>query len=320
VINPFDTPALLEELNHILDRRLSGEIPSQQAILLVIDEMARLAKMECFDTLVTFLERCTEETRKANITFIGGSHKWTARHFKGRADIRACMNSMLIHKTKPSQADLLLEDAQDKHLVKHIQHPGEAILVTDYDVPNLVSIPFCGPQDMQAVATMLNQNTAKATPSTGSSSPEPEHVPGAAQENQQEQKRVETTQQRPQSFEAAKEALPHYSSEVIPFDCRRKSSLTLLQGRLDPKQITHEMLQEQLQLRKEEDDSLTQAEIARRVGVSQSYLSRLLHGKIPLKDTYRQKLYDILFEQHHTSNQKHPTSSRALWGKKKIAL
>ena len=131
IINPFDILALLEDLNRTLDRRLAGEDSNDPGILLVIDELARLAKMDCFDVLVAFLERCTEETRKANITFIGGSHKWTARHFKGRADIRGCMNSMLIHKTKPSQADLLLEDTHDKHLVKHLQRPGDAILVTD---------------------------------------------------------------------------------------------------------------------------------------------------------------------------------------------
>ena len=61
----------------------------------VIDELARIAKLDIFDEILGFIERCTEETRKANITFFGGSPKWTARHFKGRADIRGCMNSML---------------------------------------------------------------------------------------------------------------------------------------------------------------------------------------------------------------------------------
>ncbi len=39
----------------------------------MIDELARLAKMECFEELLNLLERCTEETRKANITFFGSS-------------------------------------------------------------------------------------------------------------------------------------------------------------------------------------------------------------------------------------------------------
>ena len=161
VVNPFDTPRLLKTLHACLDRRLNGQEACTPGILLVIDELARLAKMECFNLLLAFLERCTEETRKANITFIGGSHKWTARHFNGRADIRRCMNSMLIHKTKPSQANLLIEDSAGKNLVKHIRKPGDAILATDYDEPQLISVPLCTREDMKNVAKLLN--TSKKT-------------------------------------------------------------------------------------------------------------------------------------------------------------
>lgn len=158
VINPFDTPQLIAMLNTTLDRRLRGDESSNPAILLVIDELARLADLECFDTLIKFLERCTGETRKANITFVGGSTKWTARHFKGRADIRACMNSALVHKTKPSQAELLLEDSQEKKLVKQLQQPGDAILVTDFADTRLVRMPFCTRTDMETVARMVGNS------------------------------------------------------------------------------------------------------------------------------------------------------------------
>ena len=70
---------------------------------------------------------------------------------------------MLIHKTKPSQADLLLEDTHDKHLVKQLYQPGDAILVTDYTTPALVSIPLCTRKDMQTVATMLKTTEEKVT-------------------------------------------------------------------------------------------------------------------------------------------------------------
>lgn len=155
VINPFDTPRLIEELNTRLDRRLAGAERSEQGILLVIDELARLAKMECFDKLLIFLERCTEETRKANITFIGCSTKWTARHFKGRADIRGCMNSALVHRCKVSQAELLIEDSQEKKLVKHLERPGEAILMTDFAGARKVQMPYCTRQDMENVARLI---------------------------------------------------------------------------------------------------------------------------------------------------------------------
>jgi len=267
VINPFDTPALLDELNRTLDRRLAGEEASEPGILLVIDELARLAKMDCFDVLIAFLERCTEETRKANITFIGGSHKWTARHFKGRADIRGCMNSMLIHKTKPSQADLLLEDAHDKHLVKHFQRPGDAILVTDYDSPTVVSMPLCTRKDMETVTRMMSDSGERTTPLPESS------IPATAV---------------PESHES--------SSEVISFERHRKASQMTRQAVIDPMQLTVEMIQEQLQQKKAQNAHLTQAEVARRAGMSQSYLSRILNAQCPLNDKHKQKLYEILFD------------------------
>ncbi len=157
VMNPFELPKLVRRLDGTLDRRLAGTESSEQPILFVIDELARLAKLEIFDEILTFIERCTEETRKANITFFGGSPKWTARHFKGRADIRGCMNSMLIHKTKPSQAEMLLEDTQDRKLVKCLKKPGDAILVTDFGDPHIVSMPLTERADMQGVANKIGQ-------------------------------------------------------------------------------------------------------------------------------------------------------------------
>lgn len=162
VVNPFYIPQLIRDLNAVLDRRLKGQESSEQGILLVIDELARLARLEVFETLIHFIERCTEEARKANMTFFGCSQTWTARHFKGRANIRGCMNSMLVHKTKPSQADLLLEDSQDKKLVKQLEKPGDAILVTDYEKPCLVSMPLCTRQDMECVARKLGEQRETA--------------------------------------------------------------------------------------------------------------------------------------------------------------
>lgn len=320
IINPFDTPALLEDLNRTLDRRLAGEEANEPGILLVIDELARLAKMDCFDVLVAFLERCTEETRKANITFIGGSHKWTARHFKGRADIRGCMNSMLIHKTKPSQADLLLEDAHDKNLVKHIQRPGEAILVTDYAPPVLVSMPFCTRKDMETAAGIVNpgiQNspevqsslytfTERTASTTKSKTSEICSTGGGRDPHELSLNKPDRPQpgddgsdlSTPSSeFSTSTTAIGGNwtSSEVIPLERHRKDSTAIRQPVFDPKQLTREIIRAQLQRRKAQDASLTQAAVAKQAGMSQSYLSRLLNDQCPLSDKHKQKLYEVLF-------------------------
>ncbi len=298
VINPFDTPALINMLNRILDRRLAGQEANAPGIMLVIDELARLAKMEYFDVLVSFLERCTEETRKANITFIGASHKWTARHFKGRADIRGCMNSMLIHKTKPSQAHLLLEDAQDKHLVKQLQHPGEAILVTDYTSPVVVSLPLCTREDMETVAEIVGISAA-------ASAVKKLH-PNATAEQLQREAADQSAVIRPGEHDGMPSKIASPSTpaseqrgifrEVISLAQRRKTPGTAYQKKFDPARISVEDLKEQVRRRKQQNPGLTQAEIARRAGMSPSVLSKLLNGQRPLKDEHRQKLYKALFD------------------------
>lgn len=302
VINPFDTPHLIYQLNRTLDRRLAGEEPSESGILLVIDEMARLAKMECFDTLITFLERCTEETRKANITFIGGSHKWTARHFKGRADIRGCMNSMLIHKTKPSQADLLLEDSHDKNLVKQLRRPGDAILVTDFDHAMVVALPFCRREDMETVAEIVRQTypTTAApvfSPIAETKTQHPDNTASAhiKEDTSDEQSEPFATLTIPTPEPAAKSEKRRALKDVIPFDLHRKRQQVARQIGVEPKQLTVEMIHEQIQQRKARGENLTQAELARQLGISPGLLSKILKNQRPLTAKYRLKFFDVFF-------------------------
>lgn len=312
VINPFDTPALIQNLSNILDRRLMGKEPSTPGILLVIDELARLAKIECFDELVIFLERCTEETRKANMTFIGGSHKWTARHFKGRADIRGCMNSMLIHKTKPSQADLLLEDSHDKNLVKQIQHPGEAILVTDFDTPILVSMPLCTRDDMNTVVDIVNSTYTEIPPFSLrfdlEKSEQPEGTIRSAYRNSASSKNVfrRSPQDQAQSQVATPETTSpecassssssqFHSKDVIPFDLHRRKQKIGRKTTYDVSNLTLDHIQQQFQKRKQQDAHFTQTELARQTGLSPGYLSKLLHGQSPLTSKNKIKFYKALF-------------------------
>ena len=285
IINPFHTPALLQNLHRILDRRLAGAEPGKPPILLVIDELARLAKMEYFEELLSFLERCTEETRKANITFFGSSPKWTARYFRGRADIRGCMNSMLIHKTKPSQANLLLEDAHDKQLVKHLQRPGEAILATDYAPPMLVSIPFCTRSDMQTVAALVNAQHAKS-----------EHHSAYEREHQQ-----------PDSYGSLAELDQSMAiglkQDALPCEKTRTQAKYTRPKVVRPGQLSLEVLQEQLSLLKQHYPNLTQAEIAREAGMSPSLLSKILNGQRPLKEAYQWRLSEVL--RQYQKQEKH---------------
>lgn len=157
-INPFYVKNALQELNQRIDRRLSGQESCSPPIVVAFDELSRVAKsaQELLSMIITFIERCTEETRKAQVAFFGISPKWTARHFGGRADIRGCLNSVLVHQMKASQAKLLLEDPEEKQLLKQIKRPGEGILVTDYSEPVKITIPFCANTDFVYLAECLS--------------------------------------------------------------------------------------------------------------------------------------------------------------------
>jgi len=155
LLSPFDTPTVIEKLDSLLNDRLSGKLSSSPPVVLVIDELPRLSRFPVFDQLVQFLVRCVTETRKAGITFIGGSHIWTGKYFNGKAEIRQCLNSMLILPIKPHQAELLLEDSQEKKMVKALNEPGKGVLSLNMHEPEFVKMPKCTIEDMREIASRL---------------------------------------------------------------------------------------------------------------------------------------------------------------------
>jgi hypothetical protein len=230
------------------------------------------------------------------------------------------MNALLIHKTKPSQAELLLEDAHDKNLVKHLQRPGDAVLATDYDAPVVVSMPLCTRRDVETVADLLRTRKDSAFQEKLSSVEEP--VASSELEEERLEKGIDCPSAASSGRSDSSLIQPSYSSdrpEIIPLARHRKPSQLFAQGKWDPTQISFEMLQDQLQYCKSQDPTLTQAEIARRVGVSQGYLSRILNGQSPLNDKLKQKLYAVLFESEAATKTSRSRSSFHFWKQRKIS-
>jgi hypothetical protein len=302
-VNPFDTPALLTRLNQTLDRRLNGDELCTPGILLVIDELERLTKMACFDELLKFLERCTEETRKANMTFIGCAHKWTARHFGGRADIRACMNTLLIHKTRPSQADLLLEDAHDKNLVKQLQRPGEAILVTDYSPAAIITIPFCTPQDMIAAVALIETQKGRRQERQNNTNVDQEESSGGMTCS----KNVSSNEKFSRKPSPKTDAIASQHLTTTAFFAQNKTPPPAGKGQMillgqhqhlrRPEDLTTATLRSQILYRKQQDPAITQAAIARQSGIPPARLSRILTGRTTLTAEDQIQLYRVLFPE-----------------------
>jgi hypothetical protein len=206
------------------------------------------------------------------------------------------MNSMLIHKTKPSQADLLLEDSQDKNLVKQIQRAGEAILVTDFDNPRIVSMPFCTREDMRLVADIIQKAHTQDSSQeffsfdSGLDSPlSPQDMPRKSSKKANPSANRITTQKTTTSSQISP------SEQVIPFDLHRKKRRFFRKSSVDPKKLTLEQIQAQWRKLKQQHPNFTQAELARRSDLSPSHLSKILRGQRPLTPKNKRKLYEALF-------------------------
>lgn len=164
LINPVDMETTIDTLNARLDRRLAGAESSDAPILFCVDELAKMGKSPLFaEKLLPFVERFTEETRKAGMIGVFGSQKWNARHFGNKADIRATIPSLLIHRIKPSQADLLLEDRENLKLMKRVNLPGQALMATSHDAdPSVITVPLITRRDIEQIARILCGATTQA--------------------------------------------------------------------------------------------------------------------------------------------------------------
>ena len=175
LVNPVEMEITIDALNARLDRRLAGAESSDAPILFCVDELAKMGKSPVFaEKLLPFVERFTEETRKAGMIGVFGSQKWNARHFGNKADIRATIPSLLIHRIKPSQADLLLEDRANVKLMKRVNLPGQALMATSHDAdPSVITVPLITRRDIEqvsrrlcGVATQAGAGRAKPMPSS----------------------------------------------------------------------------------------------------------------------------------------------------------
>jgi hypothetical protein len=65
----------------------------------------------------------------------------------------------------------------------------------------------------------------------------------------------------------------------------------------DSRQLTVGIIHDQLSRLRQQDAGFTQAELARRAGISPGYLSKILNGQRQLSDEHKRKFYEVLFVQ-----------------------
>lgn len=286
LINPIDLAATIDALDARLDRRLAGQESSAAPVVFAADELAKLAKSPMFaEKLLPFVERFTEETRKVNFVGLFGSQKWNARHFGNKADIRATIPSLLVHKIKPSQADLLLEDKENAKLMKRVSLPGQALMATSHDAdPSVITVPLITRKDVEDVARMLSVNLRETTQPLGRGDVETDG----------------TIKETPEPFDASEAKIDN----VIPFPKRDTSTmltqLTPQETQADATDNTGDTSDTTLLTAALESCGNDKKVLAERSGVSVSLIKEMQAGRRRITDDTRQKLERVL---HDTTTQ-----------------
>jgi hypothetical protein len=156
-------------------------------------------------------------------------------------------------------------------------------------------MPFCTPEDMKTVAAMVKSTYTAAPPLSLQFDLEKE-----AQHVDEEPPQNTTVPKSPRPHTSQKEtmaapAAPSYPKDVIPFDLHRRKQKLGRKATFDVSALTLEQIQQQYHKRQQQDAHLTQAELARHIGLSPGYLGKLLRGQRPLNNKNKLKFYKALF-------------------------
>ena len=155
---------VVQEVEMILERRLKQEDTDETPVLLIIDEIAMLSRTSFFTPIAHCMERIAQEGRKCHIFEMLSSQVWLAEIIGKNSALRDSLTSAYVHKIKPKQANLLLQNKDATDLVKQIRKPGKVVFCPVFDPPTLCDIPLTTEEDMQTVARMLSgENFHKAS-------------------------------------------------------------------------------------------------------------------------------------------------------------
>ncbi len=160
-----DMLALLHDVERTLDRRLQQIDKDSTPVVLVIDELAFLAKSSIGKAIAHTMERVSIEGRKCAVYMLASSQTWLAVRTGASSVVRDTLTSAFVHRIKPKQANLLLQDKEEADKVKkHVKHPGDVLLCPVSDDSVVCKIPFTAQADMNIVVEILGKAPVEDVP------------------------------------------------------------------------------------------------------------------------------------------------------------
>jgi len=150
---------MLQDVEDTIDNRLKQIDQDDTPIVLVIDELAFLAKQSIGPTLARTMERISTEGRKCYVYMLASSQTWLASRTSGKEGssvIRDTLTSAYVHRIKPKQANLILQDKEEADKVKkYVKQAGEVLLCPVNDDSVVCKMPYTTESDMRRVANMV---------------------------------------------------------------------------------------------------------------------------------------------------------------------
>ena len=155
-----DMLAALKEIEQTIDNRLRQIDKDDTPVVLVIDELAFLAKTSIGGAVAHTMERISTEGRKCAVYMLASSQTWLVARTGDSSVVRDTLTSAFVHRIKPKQANLLLQDKDEAEKVKkYLKQPGDVLLCPVNDDSILCKMPFTTESDMEFVADMLRAET-----------------------------------------------------------------------------------------------------------------------------------------------------------------
>ncbi len=259
---------VLNDIEHTIDRRLQQIDTDTRPVVLVIDELAFLTKTSIGSAVAHTMERISTEGRKCAVYMLASSQTWLVARTGDSSVVRDTLTSAFVHRIKPKQANLLLQDKEEAEKVrKYIKQAGEVLLCPVNDDSVICKMPFTTEADMELVATMLASEAAiDVTPK----SPVPKPLLSQSGGTEQQQLRESFSQSSGQT------AFPQRT--VNPFEAEL---------------LTPEILRERMNA-SPLDNARWQKQVAAASGVSESLLTNIINGKKKLTLRTAKKLVPYL--------------------------
>lgn len=264
-----DMLAVLDEVERTIDNRLKQIDTDTTPLVLVIDELAFLAKTSIGSAIAHTMERISTEGRKCAVYMLASSQTWLVVRTGQSSVVRDTLTSAFVHRIKPKQANLLLQDKEEADKVKkYVKQAGDVLLCPVNDDSVICKMPFTTEIDMLMIANMLESEAIDVTPqpvkNDGISV-----LPGTTGNKQLPEP----------STEFVDAAIPSQKQELF-----------------DAKLLTVEILRERM-ISSSLSEEKWQKQLAEASGVSESLVQKIIRGKRKLSTRTAKKLIPYLFHE-----------------------